>query len=224
MCPENTNTGRYCPPRLTLLTLQALQATCAADWFADCTDCMQPRRQFSCHGCVATNTFICGLSHSPALSTNGCILCWGDGSRGQLGLGPNVLKENDPRIVEFDFGAPVLRIQVSRHASFAITQDGRVFGWFASMLTCAYSPTHHQGRHEQVLPLRERCQCADTVVEPREPPSTPSSFDGFTLSRCHYRCTGVSLRLLGPDCSITTARYSRAETERGILSTRCFWC
>jgi uncharacterized repeat protein (TIGR02543 family) len=73
-------------------------------------------------------------SHSLALTTNGRLFGWGSNAEGQLGLGISGDSEtrNTPTLIPFNMlqsGETIQSISVSTSHSFALTTNGRLFGW-----------------------------------------------------------------------------------------------
>lgn len=92
--------------------------------------------------------FDCGATHCIALTTNGEVLTWGLGTHDNGALGTmfinaegtmsrkqevNLTKEDKmvPRVVDLKHLDPgnITQVAATNDASFALTEDGRVFGW-----------------------------------------------------------------------------------------------
>lgn len=77
-----------------------------------------------------------GTSRTPALTAEGRVLAWGSNSRGQIGSpegldeGEPVRRVLDPMAVEgLPDGVGVAAITADTNTSYAVLEDGRVFGW-----------------------------------------------------------------------------------------------
>jgi len=72
----------------------------------------------------------CGNKHTAALTSGGDVYCWGDNSRGQLGLG-DFRKQHTPRRVMELQGKMVLQISCGAYHTGCIIDDETVFTWGA---------------------------------------------------------------------------------------------
>lgn len=72
----------------------------------------------------------CGRDHTVAVTVGGCLLSWGRGSFGQLGLG-NCNDTATPTLVgrEDTFGSGVLMVACGTFHTLAVTQEGDLFSW-----------------------------------------------------------------------------------------------
>lgn len=71
-----------------------------------------------------------GPTHVVALTRAGGVYCWGNGEKGQLGLGKERTKPSfKPEKVESLQKEKIKQIAVIKNSNFALTQDGRVYAW-----------------------------------------------------------------------------------------------
>ncbi|XP_029290713.1 probable E3 ubiquitin-protein ligase HERC4 isoform X2 [Cottoperca gobio] len=78
---------------------------------------------------IAVSQVACGSQHSVALTTDGQVYTWGQGSRGQLGLGkckPNI---DSPQHLRSLSAIPLVQVAAGGEQSFALSVSGAVFGW-----------------------------------------------------------------------------------------------
>jgi alpha-tubulin suppressor-like RCC1 family protein len=78
-------------------------------------------------------SYSCGLAHNLALTLTGHVIVWGDNNSGQLGR-KNPVGEYDspacpPEILKLPEDKKVKRVKCSGRASFAITEDGKLYFW-----------------------------------------------------------------------------------------------
>eukprot|EP00802_Teleaulax_amphioxeia_P010570 Tamp_10598.p1 GENE.Tamp_10598~~Tamp_10598.p1 ORF type:complete len:395 (+),score=-2.64 Tamp_10598:603-1787(+) len=75
----------------------------------------------------------CGNFHSAATTTQGRVLTWGEGARGQLGLGSSDFNRHIPTLVEGEGGAltrcHVVSVGCGVYHTAAITNSGMVLAW-----------------------------------------------------------------------------------------------
>ncbi|KAG7229828.1 hypothetical protein INR49_012477 [Caranx melampygus] len=71
----------------------------------------------------------CGSQHSVALTRDGQVYTWGQGSRGQLGLGKTKTGKNSPQHLQCLSVTPLVKIAAGGEQSFAVSVSGGVFGW-----------------------------------------------------------------------------------------------
>jgi E3 ubiquitin-protein ligase HERC2 len=73
---------------------------------------------------------VCGEKHTVALTSGGEVYCWGDGARGQLGLGGNRKQPSPERVMELQ-GRMVLKISAGAYHTACILQNHDVYSWGA---------------------------------------------------------------------------------------------
>lgn len=78
---------------------------------------------------VPLKQVVCGGKHFIALSELGEVYTWGNGSSGQLGLGPKPGTKQQPTLVEAFVGNPVTNVCANGAQSSAITATKQVFTW-----------------------------------------------------------------------------------------------
>eukprot|EP01088_Endostelium_zonatum_P020096 TRINITY_DN7243_c0_g1_i1.p1 TRINITY_DN7243_c0_g1~~TRINITY_DN7243_c0_g1_i1.p1 ORF type:complete len:631 (+),score=137.51 TRINITY_DN7243_c0_g1_i1:27-1919(+) len=79
---------------------------------------------------VRISQISCGNFHTAILSTDGTVYCWGEGSYGQLGLGPNITKFGKPApLVIGEKDSKVVQISCGANHTAALLGDGRMFSW-----------------------------------------------------------------------------------------------
>ncbi|KAM9754307.1 putative E3 ubiquitin-protein ligase HERC3 [Menidia menidia] len=72
---------------------------------------------------------VCGTRHAVALSTGGQVYTWGQGSRGQLGLGQTECGCDSPQHLGSLRSVPLVRVAAGGEQSFAVSRFGDVFCW-----------------------------------------------------------------------------------------------
>lgn len=77
-----------------------------------------------------------GSWHSLALTDDGTVWAWGDGSEGQLGLGPRDAHETYPCPVRALEGVKIEKITAGANHTLAVDSTGRVFSWGADPCGC----------------------------------------------------------------------------------------
>ena len=71
----------------------------------------------------------CGSHHS-LLLRNGCVFSWGEGSRGELGLGETTRSVDSPQHVRFpDDSGNIVKIAASGRISLALDENGNIYVW-----------------------------------------------------------------------------------------------
>ncbi|XP_029290721.1 probable E3 ubiquitin-protein ligase HERC3 isoform X2 [Cottoperca gobio] len=78
---------------------------------------------------IAVSQVACGSQHSVALTTDGQVYTWGQGSRGQLGLGKCKPDTNSPQNLRSLSAIPLVQVAAGGEQSFALSVSGAVFGW-----------------------------------------------------------------------------------------------
>lgn len=69
-----------------------------------------------------------GLEHTCAVLSKGAVYCWGDNSRGQLGVDPDVARYSE-RPVEVQGLSGVIQVTAGDHHTCALRVDGTLFCW-----------------------------------------------------------------------------------------------
>jgi hypothetical protein len=75
---------------------------------------------------LAVRHVCCGEDHTAVLTRNAQVFAWGDGRRGQLGLGPDALFVHTPCRVDVPVAA---QISCGGHHTMALAEDGSVWTW-----------------------------------------------------------------------------------------------
>jgi hypothetical protein len=78
-----------------------------------------------------------GVNHLVALTKEGCVFTWGNGSKGKLGLGKENMGDDtegqlnkfEPKKVTGLLDEKIRQIAVVRDSTFALTSSGVVYGW-----------------------------------------------------------------------------------------------
>ncbi|OQR69241.1 X-linked retinitis pigmentosa GTPase regulator-like [Tropilaelaps mercedesae] len=94
--------------------------------------CRKPSRVPDIQGTVTS--VACGGSHTVALTSDGRAFSFGDGSHGQLGLGPRITHAGRPHLVQLPAGVRMARVSAGQNHT-AFLSDGR------QLFTCG------EGRH-----------------------------------------------------------------------------
>ncbi|XP_068168690.1 probable E3 ubiquitin-protein ligase HERC3 isoform X3 [Antennarius striatus] len=71
----------------------------------------------------------CGSQHFVTLTRDGQVYTWGQGSRGQLGLGEEHQDTHSPQHLLSLSAMPLVQISAGGEQSFALSVSGGVFGW-----------------------------------------------------------------------------------------------
>ncbi|KAK5867921.1 hypothetical protein PBY51_012376 [Eleginops maclovinus] len=77
----------------------------------------------------AVSQVACGSHHSVALTKDGRVFVWGQGSRGQLGLGKQQPSTKGPQHLKSLSAIPLVQIAAGGEQSFALSVSGAVFSW-----------------------------------------------------------------------------------------------
>ncbi|XP_026166477.1 probable E3 ubiquitin-protein ligase HERC3 isoform X2 [Mastacembelus armatus] len=78
---------------------------------------------------IAVSQVACGSQHSVALTKDGQVYTWGQGSRGQLGLGEGIFTDSSPQQLRALSAMPLVQIAAGGEQSFALSVSGGVFSW-----------------------------------------------------------------------------------------------
>ncbi|XP_029010160.1 probable E3 ubiquitin-protein ligase HERC3 isoform X2 [Betta splendens] len=78
---------------------------------------------------IAVSQVACGSQHSLALTKDGRVYTWGQGSRGQLGMGTRRLGASPPQHLRALSGIPLVQIAAGGEQSFCLSVSGAVFSW-----------------------------------------------------------------------------------------------
>ncbi|XP_026166475.1 probable E3 ubiquitin-protein ligase HERC4 isoform X2 [Mastacembelus armatus] len=78
---------------------------------------------------IAVSQVACGSQHSVALTKDGQVYTWGQGSRGQLGLGEGTFTDSSPQQLRALSAMPLVQIAAGGEQSFALSVSGGVFSW-----------------------------------------------------------------------------------------------
>jgi uncharacterized repeat protein (TIGR02543 family) len=77
-------------------------------------------------------TVVAGQLHSLAVTTNGRVYTWGNGSAGQLGNGSTSYNSSTPLLVNFTgllSGETIQQVSGGAYHSISVTTSGRVYAW-----------------------------------------------------------------------------------------------
>ncbi|XP_010783540.1 probable E3 ubiquitin-protein ligase HERC3, partial [Notothenia coriiceps] len=77
----------------------------------------------------AVSQVACGSHHSVALTKDGQVYTWGQGSRGQLGLGERDPSTKYPQHLNSLSAVPLVQVAAGGGQSFALSVSGAVFSW-----------------------------------------------------------------------------------------------
>ncbi|KAL3066453.1 hypothetical protein OYC64_016412 [Pagothenia borchgrevinki] len=77
----------------------------------------------------AVSQVACGSHHSVALTKDGQVYTWGQGSRGQLGLGERQPSTKSPQHLNSLSAVPLVQVAAGGGQSFALSVSGAVFSW-----------------------------------------------------------------------------------------------
>ena len=78
----------------------------------------------------------CGArnAHTLAVTEDGSMWAWGDGSYGKLGTGNTTSSLVPVKVMEF--GAGISQIECGVHFSTALAKDGKVYTWSVCVCVC----------------------------------------------------------------------------------------
>lgn len=89
------------------------------------------------HAHVSTCVCVCSEAALPCSAFRccpGCLWSWGDNSCSKLGLGPNSDKsKTTPTRLDQLNGVKFMKVRCGSHISVALTTEGQVFTWWASL-------------------------------------------------------------------------------------------
>ncbi|KAF3854377.1 hypothetical protein F7725_022432 [Dissostichus mawsoni] len=77
----------------------------------------------------AVSQVACGSHHSVALTKDGQVYTWGQGSRGQLGLGERQPSATSPQHLNSLSAVPLVQVAAGGGQSFALSVSGALFSW-----------------------------------------------------------------------------------------------
>ncbi|KAI9538030.1 hypothetical protein NQZ68_019371 [Dissostichus eleginoides] len=77
----------------------------------------------------AVSQVACGSHHSVALTKDGQVYTWGQGSRGQLGLGERQPSATSPQHLNALSAVPLVQVAAGGGQSFALSVSGALFSW-----------------------------------------------------------------------------------------------
>ncbi|KAK5898983.1 hypothetical protein CesoFtcFv8_008507 [Champsocephalus esox] len=77
----------------------------------------------------AVSQVACGSHHAVALTKDGQVYTWGQGSRGQLGLGERQPSTESPQHLNSLSAVPLVQVAAGGGQSFALSVSGAVFSW-----------------------------------------------------------------------------------------------
>ncbi|KAK5928530.1 hypothetical protein CgunFtcFv8_013584 [Champsocephalus gunnari] len=78
---------------------------------------------------IEVSQVACGSQHSVALSKDGQVYTWGQGSGGQLGLGERQLSATSPQHLNSLSAVPLVQVAAGGGQSFALSVSGALFSW-----------------------------------------------------------------------------------------------
>ncbi|XP_030587326.1 probable E3 ubiquitin-protein ligase HERC3 [Archocentrus centrarchus] len=78
---------------------------------------------------IRVSQVACGSQHTVALTKDGQLYTWGQGSRGQLGVGTNKSRVDCPQHVRSLSAIPVVQVAAGGEQSLALSVSGGVFSW-----------------------------------------------------------------------------------------------
>ncbi|XP_029010158.1 probable E3 ubiquitin-protein ligase HERC4 isoform X2 [Betta splendens] len=94
-----------------------------------CVEAALPPRPLEGLHNIVVSQVACGSQHSLALTKDGRVYTWGQGSRGQLGLGTRRLGASPPQHLRALSGIPLVQIAAGGEQSFCLSVSGAVFSW-----------------------------------------------------------------------------------------------
>ncbi|XP_069943691.1 probable E3 ubiquitin-protein ligase HERC3 [Cherax quadricarinatus] len=108
-----------------------------------------------------------GKEHSMALTTNGDVLTWGGGMRGQLGNG-EICQREKPELVEHLQGITISSVVCGGWHSVALSSSGDVYVWGWNESGQLGFPSKSQSNHSIFGSFEHKCWCPKNVEKVRK--------------------------------------------------------
>ena len=88
-----------------------------------------PQQVESLRGKNTPKGVACGYTHMACVTTNGQLFMWGEGTHGQLGLGPRIKQSSRPYLVSSLRTTPIKMVTCGRMHTVVVTESGSVMSW-----------------------------------------------------------------------------------------------
>lgn len=128
-----------------------------------------------------------GKEHNVALTADGVLLTWGDGMRGQLGIG-ELCHSEKPVVIENLQGIVISSVVCGGWHSVALSHTGDAYVWGWNESGQLGFPPNSQGNHSVIKSIEHKCLCFENL--PVDGRRICKSIGSITVSDSHKSLHG----------------------------------